>query len=64
MGIFFNRSLNNCKIFLPIKESDSPPIIVIKITSNEEMEDLFQTLNKLLPLSEVYKIGDKNKKNT
>ena len=32
MGIFFNRSLNNCKIFLPINESDSPPIIVIKIT--------------------------------
>ena len=39
------------------------PIIVINISSNEEMEDLFQTLNKLLPLSEVYKIGNKNKKN-
>ena len=39
------------------------PIIVIQITSTSEMEDLFQTLNKLLPLSEVYKIGNKTKKN-
>ena len=35
IGIFFNKSLNSCKIFLPIKESDKLPTRVIKITESK-----------------------------
>ena len=31
MGIFFKKLLNKSKNFLPIKDNDIPPIIVIKI---------------------------------
>ena len=35
IGIFFNKSLNNCKNFLPINESDNQPTKVIKITESK-----------------------------
>ena len=35
IGIFFSKSLNNCKNFLPIKDNDKPPTKVIKITDSK-----------------------------
>ena len=43
-------------------EDKKVPLVVIPARSMEHIEDLFQTLNKLLPLSDVYKLQDKNKK--
>ena len=34
IGIFLNRSSTNCKNFLPKKDNDKPPTIVIKIIVN------------------------------
>ena len=43
-------------------EDKKIPLVVIPVNSMEHIEELFQTLNKLLPLSDVYKLEDKNKK--
>ena len=43
-------------------EDKKIPLVVIPANSMEHIEELFQTLNKLLPLSDVYKLEDKNKK--
>jgi len=43
-------------------EDKKIPLVVIPAKSMEHIEELFQTLNKLLPLSDVYKLEDKNKK--
>lgn len=43
-------------------ENKKIPLVVIPAVSMERIEELFKTLNKLLPLSDVYKLEDKNKK--